>query len=195
MVVDRTNLPMMTLDEYRALERASTGAKHEYFDGQVYAMAGGTRRHSRLGRNIVGALTAVVGEGPCEVYISDMRVRLSDSVEVYPDATVTCDERDITDDEDDEIVYPKLVVEVLSPGTEHIDRGRKLHDYQRCPSVEEYALVNADYRAVEVYRRNGPDWTYHRYEGDDVVGLACIDARIPLAAIYHRTAIPAVPPR
>lgn len=195
MVADRTEHPTMTLDEYRAFERASVDAKHEYFDGQVYAMAGGTRRHSRIGGNIAGALTAAVGDGPCAVYNSDMRVRLSERVQVYPDATVTCDERDIADDEDDEIAYPKLVVEVLSPGTAHVDRGRKLRDYQRCPSVEEYALVNAEYRAVEVYRRGEPDWTYRRYEGDDVVDLLSIGARIPLAAIYRRTAIPASPPR
>lgn len=195
MVADRTDLPTMTLEEYRALERTSTDTKHEYFDGQVYAMSGGTRRHSTLGGTFYAVLLQALEDGPCRVFNSDMRVRLSQSVQVYPDATVTCDERDIADDEDDEIAYPKLVVEVLSPGTERVDRGRKLRDYQRCPSVEEYALVNADYRAVEVYRRNGANWTYHRYEGDGMVELASIGARIPLAAIYLRTAVPAAPPQ
>ena len=116
-----------------------------------------------------------------------MRVRLSDSVQVYPDVTVTCDERDDENAEDDEIAYPRLVVEVLSPYTERTDRGRKLRDYLSCPSIEEYVLVNSEYQAVEVYRRGGRNWTYHRFESGDEVELAGIGAPIPIAAFYERT--------
>ncbi len=186
--------PVMTVDEYRAMERAST-ERHEFIDGHVYLMAGGTRLHSALGRNVVTLLTEAVGDGPCEVYNSDMRVRLSESVYVYPDATVTCDERDRVTDEEDEIAYPRVVVEVLSAGTERTDRGRKLRDYQACRTVEEYALVSSEYQAVEIYRRSGSSWTYHRYEAGDNAELTSIGARMPLAAVYRRTSVPIAPAR
>jgi Uma2 family endonuclease len=190
MVAEDAGAPRMTVEQYRALERASTDAKHEYYDGYVHLMAGGSRRHSTLGVNTLNALTGAVAGGPCRAYNSDMRVRLSESVEVYPDVTVTCDERDDENAEDDEIAYPRLVVEVLSPHTERIDRGRKLRDYQSCPTIEEYALVNSDYQAVEVYRRGGADWTYRRYEAGDEVELVGIGARLPIAVFYRRTTVP-----
>lgn len=186
--------PLVTLDEYRAMERGSA-ERHEFVDGHVYLMSGGTRLHSALGRNVVALLTAAVGDSSCEVYTSDMRVRLSETVQVYPDATVTCDERDRVNDEDDEIAYPRVVVEVLSPGTERADRGRKLRDYQRCRTIEEYALVSSEYQAVEVYRRNKTGWTHHRYEAGEDAELTSISVRLPLAAVYRRTAVPLVPAR
>jgi len=184
----------MSLEQYRALERASSDAKHEYFDGYIYLMAGGTRRHATLGGNTYSLLAGAVVGGPCRAYNSDMRVRLSETVEVYPDATVTCDERDGENGEDDEIAFPRLVVEVLSPQTERTDRGRKLRDYQACPTIEEYALVNCDYQAVELYRRGAQTWTYHRYETGDEVELASIGTRFLLVEFYKRTTVPVLPP-
>jgi Uma2 family endonuclease len=184
----------VTVEQYHAIERASTDVKHEYYDGYIYFMAGGTRRHAILGGNTYNLLAEAVAGGPCRVYNSDMRVRLSAAVEVYPDATVTCDERDDENDEDDEIAYPRLVVEVLSPHTERIDRGRKLRDYQSCLTIEEYALVNSDYQAVEVYRRSGRDWTYNRYETGDEVELASIGTHFPVSVFYGRTTVPTSPP-
>jgi Uma2 family endonuclease len=177
------------------MERASTDVKHEYFDGYIYLMAGGSRRHSTLGGNAYSLLREAVADGPCRTYNSDMRVRLSESVQVYPDATVTCDERDDENAEDDEIAYPRLVLEVLSPNTERIDRGRKLRYYQSCPTIEEYALVNSDYQAIEVYRRGTGEWTYRRFEVGDEVELVSIGAQIPIAEYYRQTTVPESPPR
>ncbi len=193
MVAD-AHSSVVTLDEYRAMERESA-ERHEFLDGHVYLMAGGTRLHSVLGRNVVALLAEAVGDGSCEVYNSDMRVRLSEAVQVCPDATVTCDERDRVNGEDDEIAYPRLVVEVLSPGTERADRGRKLRDYQTCPTIEEYALVSSEYQAVEVYRRGGAAWTYHRYEAGEDAELTSIGMRLPVISLYRRTAVPTIPLR
>ena len=194
MVAAQAIAGRMSVEEYRAVERAGTQTKHEYYEGHLYLMAGGTRRHAALSGNTYSLLAAAVAGGPCRVYNSDMRVRVSDSVQVYPDASVTCDQRDQENDQDDEIAFPRLVVEVLSSSTERIDRGRKLRDYQACSTVEEYALVNSEYQAVELYRRSGREWTYRRYESDDVVEFVSIDARFPLAAFYSRTSVPTVPP-
>src|SRR6185437_1376460 len=134
----------MTIEDYRAFERASP-LRHEYYHGQVYAMAGGTRRHSRLGRRLATLLAVALGDdSPCEVFNSDMRLCLSESVLDYPDVAVSRDERDQVNNADDEIFFPRLVVEVLSRSTEYRDRGRKLRDYQGCPSIMEYGLVNTD---------------------------------------------------
>ncbi|MGH2344892.1 MAG: Uma2 family endonuclease [Chloroflexota bacterium] len=89
-MVAESRTARMTMEEYRAFERAAD-RKHEFFAGHVYAMAGGSRRHAALGRRIATLLAEAAGEDPCEVYNSDMRVRLSDQVQVYPDASVTCD--------------------------------------------------------------------------------------------------------
>ncbi|HVC80989.1 MAG TPA: Uma2 family endonuclease [Chloroflexota bacterium] len=183
----------MTIEEYRAFERASP-LRHEYYHGQVYAMAGGTRRHSRLGRRLATLLAVAMGDdSPCEVFNSDMRFCLSESVLVYPDVTVSCDEHDLDNDEEDEIYKPRLVVEVLSRSTEHRDRGRKLRDYQACPSIMEYGLVNTAYQSVEIYRREAVGGSYRRFESDEAAEFASVDVRIPLATLYARTAIPTTP--
>lgn len=181
--------PTMTLEEYRTFERASD-ERHEFADGRLRFMLGGTRRHSKLGRNLINLLTGATDDSPCEVYTSDMRVRISERVQVYPDISVSCDERDVYDDGDDEIAYPCLVVEVLSPSTERIDRGRKLRDYQTCPFLQEYVMVNMEHQAVELYRRGKEGWTHHRFEGDADVELISIDARFPLTAVYRGTDVP-----
>ena len=183
----------MTIEGFRAFERASP-LRHEYYHGRVYAMAGGTRRHSRLGRRLATLLAVALGDdSPCELFNSDMRLCLSESILVYPDVAVSCDERDQINNEEDEIFFPRLVVEVLSRSTEHRDRGRKLRDYQACPSIMEFAMVNTDYQSVEIYRREATGWSYHRFEGDEAAEFAGLDVRIPLATLYARTAIPTAP--
>lgn len=183
----------MSLLAYRAMERASVDAKHEYVGDQIFLLAGGTRRHSILGLHIAAALIDVLGSGPCEVYNSDMRVRLSEAVLVYPDVSVSCGERDRENGEDDEIAHPILAVEVLSRKPERIDRGRQLRDYQACPSLQEYVLISVEYQAVELYRRAGSGWTYHRYEAGETVEFASTGVRIPIEALYRRTQVPPAP--
>ncbi len=184
---------VMTLEEYRVFER-SGDVRHEFVDGRVRLMSGGTRNHAILSVDIAAMLATHLGDGPCNLYNSDMRVRLNEWTQVYPDVSVSCDERDKGNNVDDEIAYPLLVVEVLSPGTERIDRGRKLRDYQACPSFQEYVLVGVEHQAVEVYRRGGDGWSDHRDENGIEVHLASIDARLSLAAMYRRTSVPVDPP-
>jgi Uma2 family endonuclease len=179
----------MTVEQWRDLERLSHDVKHEYIDGCVYAMAGGTLDHSQIGINVVRTLEDALGDGPCRVYNSDAAVRLSPTRYTYPDATVTCDERDrggIT-----EIQAPRLIVEVLSPdSTEGYDRGDKFSYYRTCPTIQEYVLVGTRRRAVETFRRTSEGWTaYHAYGSGDEVELVSIGVRFPVAALYRRTEI------
>lgn len=181
----------LSVEEWRELERTSHDCKHEYIDGTVYAMAGGTLDHAQIAVNVVMALTTALTGGPCRVYNSDAAARLSPTRYTYPDATVTCDERDRG--RGTEIQAPQLVVEVLSPdSTEAFDRGRKFAFYRACPTVREYVLVSTTHQAVEVFRRTAEGWgVYHEYGAGETVDLSSIGVRLAVAALYARTEVPA----
>lgn len=180
----------MTVEAYRALVRDDPDTRYEYGDGYIYAMSGGTLDHSAIGGNVVAALGDRLNGSPCRVYNSDARVRLSPTRWVLPDATVTCDERDQGGAE--EIVAPRIVVEVLSESTEARDRGRKFGWYRACPTVEEYVLVATDRRQVEVFRRHhdADIWEYAAYGADDSVELHSINVSLPVARLYRGTMVP-----
>jgi Uma2 family endonuclease len=192
MVAQEDARRTMTVDEWRALERASHDAKHEYIDGKVYAMSDGSLSHGRIGSNTVRALEdalAVAGR-PCYVYNSDVAARLSSRRYTYPDASVTCDERDQPTRDKTEVEAPRLIVEVLSDSTEAYDRSRKFSYYRACPHVHEYVLVATKYQAVDVYRRTPQLWTYQAYGPGDEIELASIGARVPVAALYRGAGVP-----
>lgn len=182
----------LSVEEWRALERTSHDVKHEYIDDSVYAMAGGTLDHSRIGANAVTALTAALAGGPCRVYTSDAAARVSPTRYTYPDATVTCDERErgrIT-----EIQSPRVIVGVLSPdSTEGYDRGKKFAYYRACPTVEEYVLVSTSHHSVEVFRQMPEGWTvYHAYGPGDRVELASIGVHVAVGDLYMLTEVPEI---
>ena len=125
----------MSVDEWRELERTSHDIKHEYIDGRVYAMSAGSLARSCIALNVCSALErALLAAGkPCSVYNSDAAVRLSSRRYTYPDASVTCDERDQPTPDKTEIQSPLVIVEVLSTSTEAYDRGEKFGYYQPGP--------------------------------------------------------------
>ncbi len=181
---------LLTVDEWRELEQSSRDAKHEYIDGRVYLMSGGTANHARIGSNVVRALEDALGDSPCNVYNSDLSVRLSDTRYTYPDASVTCDERDQGDI--DTVQSPRLIVEVLSDSTEAYNRGKKFALYRQCPTIEEYVLIATEHQSVEVFHRTPEGWTaYHArvYGPGDTVELTSIGIQFPLAALYRRTTV------
>jgi Uma2 family endonuclease len=182
----------MTLDQWRELERTSPDSKHEYLDGQVSAMSGGSLAHGSIGSNTVRTLQdALRAAGqPCYTYNSDVAVRLSARRYTYPDASVTCDERDRPTPDKTEIQAPRLIVEVLSDSTEAYDRGRKFAYYRGCPTVEEYVLVASKYQAVEVYRRTPQSWTYDAYGPSEEIELSSLAIRVSVAALYREAGVP-----
>jgi Uma2 family endonuclease len=150
-------------DEYLAYERDSE-LKHEYDDGEIIAMAGGSRRHNALALRIGAALESSRKPG-CTAFQSDQRIRvLATGRATYPDASMVCGpiEGDPRDPTGATITNPTLIVEVLSPTTEHVDRGNKWQHYQLIPSLQEYVLVNQSHARVEWYRRlPSGGWEYH----------------------------------
>jgi len=193
MVAHPTDMPI-SVAEYVALEQHSQ-VKHEYIDGYVYAMTGGTLTHSVITANVTTAIRMCVRGGPCRVYSSDARVQLTPTRYVYPDVSVGCDERDRGPAGQDHtcIYYPTLAVEVLSASTEAYDRGDKFAFYRGNATLRQYVLINARHVGVEVYTRAAADtWLYQAYSPGDDVELECIGLRCPIAVFYEDADVPDV---
>lgn len=152
----------LTVEEYLALEENSP-VKHEYIDGQVFAMAGTTDSHNLIAGNLYTLIRRHLRGSDCRVYFADLKVRLDRNNRFYyPDLLVTCDRRD--DQTSTYKRFPKLIIEVLSDDTEAFDRGDKFNDYQTLDSLEEYVLVNSKGQRVEIFRRQEKGgWQYESY--------------------------------
>jgi Uma2 family endonuclease len=183
----------MSVEQWREMERTSD-VKHEYIDGYVYAMAGGSEAHARIAINTLGALDRALGDGLCMAYSSDIAARLSENRFTYPDVVVTCSGDGIASRQRPELDAPRVVFEVLSDSTEHYDRTRKFAYYRQCPSMQEYVIVNTESQLVEVYQRTGEAWGLFRMYGPgDIVELTSVGVRISVADLYRRTDVPESP--
>lgn len=180
----------MSVEDWRELERTSE-VRHEYIDGYVYAMAGGTLANTVIAGNIYSLATLALGDRPCLALMADAAARISESRYTYPDVVITCEGNGIASLSASEVNEPLVVFEVLSKSTEHYDRTRKFSYYRACPSLQEYVLVSTEYRMVEVYRRTAEGWGLLRFYGfTDTVELATVVMVMPVAAIYRRTDVP-----
>jgi Uma2 family endonuclease len=180
----------MTVDEYFQFEESSP-LKHEYVAGDVYAMAGVTVRHNTIARNVIGRLLAVAGDGPCQVFFSDVRLQAADDTYYYPDLMVVCGE---VSQGDIIVREPCVVVEVTSPSTARIDRGEKLAAYRDITSLRAYLIVDHRRRRVERHWRDDSSGTWMREEivGEGTVPVPCLDVELTLDAIYHRAELTAI---
>jgi Uma2 family endonuclease len=150
-------------------------------------MTGAKKPHIIIGSNLVRLLGNHLLNTPCLVLSSDIKVRLEEAnCYYYPDVAVTCDERD-TGSTEDFILYPSLVVEVLSPSTAAFDRGDKFADYQTSPSLQEYVLITQSEIKVECFRVNAEgNWVSQTYREGDELELMSIDFRCPIAQVYQK---------
>lgn len=175
--------PMSEAD-YLALEEKSK-IKHEFMDGEIFAMAGASRRHNLATSNISTELSLQLRETDCEVYASDFRVKIRDGHNVYPDVAIACAEIE-TEGNETTLLNPIVVFEVLSKSTEKRDRGDKAEDYYRLKFLQEYVLVAQDRVRVEQFsRQTNNEWTMRFYEDlNDTIELKSINCKIPLNLIY-----------
>ena len=177
-----------TLEEYYALEETSE-ERHEFYENEIYAMAGGSANHNRITRNLTVALTQELSGKPCEAFVNDLRLRLERvGLHTYPDVMVVCGGLTYAAGRSDEIVNPTLIAEVLSPSTEAYDRGRKFEWYRTLESFQEYLLLDQNRRYVEHYRRGvEEEWTLRVYhQPDEVIHLDSIGVEVPLEELYQR---------
>jgi len=180
--------PRLTPAEYLALER-SAEIKGEYFDGEIFAMAGASREHNLIVGNLVRELGNRLRNGLCEVYPSDMRVKVDlTGLYTYPDVVVVCDKPQFEDQHGDTLLNPTLLIEVLSESTEKYDRGRKSSHYRRLPSLQEYLLVSQDEPHIEHYaRRDNDHWLLTEATGMDTnIELPVLQTIIELSEVYAK---------
>ena len=174
--------PRMTLQAYLIWENAQV-ERHEFHDGEIFAMTGARRIHGRVVSNLSRRLSEALDGSPCQVFSEGMKVQVGDDTILYPDVFVTCDRGDLATEQ----IFraPMLVVEVLSPSTQSYDRSRKFAFYRRIPALQEYLLVDPDTRRVEAFRRNADDqWVLHDMSDGDVLEAASVGARITLSDVF-----------
>lgn len=179
-------LPHLTAEQYLEIERAAE-TKHEYYDGQIYAMAGGTYSHFLLIGNLTGLLFQAL-EGRCEVGASEMLVRTApQGLHTYPDIVVICGEPELTGENNSVLVNPAMIIEVLSKSTEAHDRGLKFAECRRIETLREYVLVSQSEPRVEVFTRGMEgEWTLREFtEMDATCRFASLNCELALARIYR----------
>jgi Uma2 family endonuclease len=166
-----------SFEEYVELE-ASSVVKHEFLDGQVWAMAGGSPQHAAVAGNVVRLLGQALLGRRCRVFTSDLRIRVRQTgLGTYPDASVICEKVEI-DPEDrrgHSAVNPTVIVEVLSPTTEAYDRGEKLAHYKLIESLREVILIAHDEPRIDLWRRLGERWTQLSFHAGQAVELESLD--------------------
>lgn len=177
--------PFFDAQAYLAWE-AEQSTKHEYHDGEVFAMAGASDAHVTVAGNVYMALRNHLRGSPCSVFISDMKLRVEeDNAFFYPDIFVTCAESDRGQNHSKSA--PVLVVEVLSPATSAYDRGAKFAAYRKLPTLREYALIDPERLSLDLFRREGDSkrWVLHPIEAGGQVEWASVGLQVPLEALYE----------
>ncbi|MTJ06886.1 Uma2 family endonuclease [Anabaena sp. UHCC 0204] len=181
-------LYLFNIEEYLELEQTSD-IRHEYFGGEVFAMAGGSKEHNIISLNVASSLRSQLRGSFCNVFMSDMKVRINlasdhQTIFYYPDVIVSCD----TEDQDRYFLnYPCLIIEVLSPSTETIDRREKLVNYRSLTSLREYVLISQDEVKVDIYRQDKQgNWTIQiLINRNDKLVLDSVGLILEMADIYE----------
>ena len=179
--------PHYTPEEYLILERKAD-YKSEYVNGQIIAMAGASRIHNLIAGNFYREVSQQLRGRPCEAYISDMRVKVSHTgLYTYPDVVVVCGEICFEDADNDTLLNPTVIVEVLSASTEAYDRGEKFAHYRRLESLQEYVLIAQDKVRIEHYVRQGAQWVLSEVSMlDETVHCAAIACDLALRDVYDK---------
>ena len=181
-----------TFEEYLAYERESE-VKHEFFQGEIFAMAGASWQHNAINTSLTASLHPQVRAHGCHLFANDMRVRIpATTLGAYPDLVVACGDLAFEDEHGDTLTNPTLLLEVLSPSTADYDRGKKFAHYRTLPSLTTYVMVEQNEVLVEVYERQAESrWVFSEYRSlAETLELPTVGARLPLTEIY--AAVPEV---
>ncbi|MFM2004537.1 MAG: hypothetical protein RLZZ09_192 [Pseudomonadota bacterium] len=178
----------LTAQDYLAWERQQE-TRHEYLDGHIFAMTGASRAHNLLCMNLAASLHQQLRGKPCEIYVNDMRVKVSETgMYTYPDLVAACGEPRFEDQSVDTLLNPVMIIEVLSDSTERYDRGAKFTHYRSLASLQEYLLVSQTECRVEHYvRQSGNHWLLTEYqEIHERIDLSSLGSHLTLAEVYER---------
>lgn len=189
MVTAKDKFPQLTPEEYFAWEEKQL-EKHEYINGKVYLIGGNTRtsssvNHGRIAIRLTAMFDAYLEGSGCITGNSDIKVNIAETENyAYPDASVTCDDRD--KNTTNHFTYPCLIVEVLSDSTEAYDRGGKFRLYRNNPALKDYLLVSSSRIEMDLYHKNDADeWLIINYQEGDTIELKSINLRFAIAQIYR----------
>jgi len=174
-------------DDYLALE-AKSDVKHEFYQGEIFAMTGGTFNHALIAGNILRHLANMLSKKPCQPMNSDMRVSTPNGLDTYPDISVYCGKPELADN-DRSLLNPTVIIEVLSPSTRRYDRGGKFTLYRSIPSLQEYIMVDSENSLVEHFRKIKQDeWLLHEYKHQEILALTSLQIELKLTDIYENVA-------
>jgi len=174
-------------EEYLRLERASE-EKHEYFKGEIFAMTGASENHNIIAGSTLAALYSQLRKKPCQIYPSDMRVRIpATGLYTYPDISVVCGTPEFEDDVLDTLLNPTVIIEVLSSSTEQYDHGKKFQHFRTMASLKEYILIAQDSVRIEHFGRQDDHWILTDAKtSDTVLTLPSIDCTLALSDVYEK---------
>ena len=173
----------MTLDEFLAWEDQQP-ERHEFHNGEVFAMVGGRRIHERVIANLSRHLGNLLAGSACQVFAAGMKLQLADNTVLYPDVMVTCDRADLRADL--ALRSPTLVIEVLSPSTQAYDRSQKFALYRQLVSLKEYILIDPETLRIEGFRREPDDrWMLVDMSQDALMDCASVGCSVPLAQVFE----------
>ncbi len=175
-------------EEYLENERASE-TKHEYYQGEIFAMAGASEKHNLIVSNVIRELGNQLRKKPCRVYPGDMKLKIKESGDyVYPDIMVVCGERKFLDDQHDVLLDVDLIAEVLSDSTEAYDRGKKFAYYRKIDSLKEYVLISQQYEKIEKFIKNESGfWVLSETnKKNQKILLESIDCKLNIGDVYEK---------
>jgi Uma2 family endonuclease len=184
----QSQLAYITPEEYLFFERKAN-YRSEYFNGEIFAMAGASKKHNLIVGNAFAELHAQLKKRPCQVYSNDMRVKVSTTdLYTYPDIVVACEKEQFDDNYKDTLLNPTLIIEVLSDSTEATDRGEKFKQYRQLASLLEYVLIAQDKYLIEHYvRQPNKQWLFSETDDlQDIMQFSTINCHLTLHEVYNK---------
>lgn len=185
------NKSKFTVEEYLKFEKEAV-QKHEYFGGEIFAMAGAGPRHNIIFSNVFRELAYHLKGQPCKPYGSDLRIHIpQNNLFTYPDISVICGDIIPSEIDADAAIQPSIIIEILSPATRDYDRGGKFRLYRDIPSLKEYLLIDSESINVEIFRINPQgNWELEEHRAiDDILALPTVGFLLPLREVYQGTKI------
>jgi len=185
------NKTKFTVAEYLEFEKHGV-EKHEYFNGEIFAMAGAGIRHNSIFSNVFGDLAHRLKGRPCKPFGSDLRIHIPENtLFTYPDISIICGDLIPTTIDSDSFLLPTVLIEILSPSTKNYDRGGKFKLYRDIPTLKEYVLIDSESIGIEVFRLNAQKhWELHEYNSsEDSLIIPTVGLSLPLKEIYAGTKI------
>jgi Uma2 family endonuclease len=185
-MMDNLARQYITEEDYLALERESP-VKNEFYKGEIFAMAGAKEAHNLIISAVIGILHPHFKGKPCKVYPSDMKVKnAKDQFYTYPDVSIVCGKAEFLNNNQDVLLNPEVIIEVLSESTERYDRGAKFTLYRNISSVKEYILISSEDKKIESFVRHGEEWTFSESKDGEPFLIKTLDVSLDLEEVYDK---------